>query len=76
MLTKRDAWQRIVEVNPPELPDMPHLLLEGVWDNVLVTDNVFGRIRVSPYAFGARVAHDALSVNPTVVNEAAYWWRA
>lgn len=67
MLTKTDTWQRIVEVNPPELPDLRHLLLEGVWDNVLVTDNVFGRIRVSPYAFSARVTHDAPSVHPTVV---------
>ena len=32
-----------------------------------MTDNVFGRIRVSPYAFSARVAHDSPSVHPTGV---------
>jgi 5,10-methylenetetrahydrofolate reductase len=57
----------IAEVNPPDLPNMSHLLLDGVWENVLVTDNVFGRIRVSPYAFSARLTHDAPSVTPTVV---------
>jgi 5,10-methylenetetrahydrofolate reductase len=67
MLTTGEGWRRIVEVNPPEMPDMRHLLLDGVWDDVLVTDNVFGRIRVSPYAFGARIAHDVPSVHPTVV---------
>jgi len=34
---------------------------------VLVTDNVFGKIRVSPYAYAARVALEAPSVHPTVV---------
>ena len=67
MLTESDTRRRIVEINPPELPDVRHLLLEGVWDNVLVTNNVFGRIRVAPYAFSARIAHDAPSVHPTVV---------
>ncbi len=32
-----------------------------------MTDNVFGKIRVSPYAFAARITHDAPSVAPTVV---------
>lgn len=58
---------KIAEVNPPELPDMSHLLLEGAWDHVLITDNVFGHIRVSPYAFSARLTHDTPSVVPTVV---------
>jgi 5,10-methylenetetrahydrofolate reductase len=67
VLTKGDGWRRIGEVNPPELPDDRHLALDGVWSDVLVTDNVFGRIRVSPYAFGARIAHDVPSVHPTIV---------
>jgi 5,10-methylenetetrahydrofolate reductase len=29
---------------------------------VLVTDNVFGRIRVSPYAYSVRITHDVPSV--------------
>jgi len=67
MLTSRDRFRRIVEVNPPELPDSSHLLLEGAWNDVMVTDNVFGKIRVSPYAFAARITHDAPSVSPTIV---------
>ena len=67
MLTEGPDWQLIAEVNPPELPDMSHLLLDGTWTNVLITDNVFGRIRVSPYAFAARITHDLPSVHPTVV---------
>lgn len=67
MLTKRTDWVRIAEVNPPELPEMSHLLLEGTWEHVLITDNVFGKIRVSPYAFAARITHDVPGVRPTVV---------
>lgn len=67
MLTACDRFARVVEVNPPELPNMSHLLLEGAWDNLLVTDNVFGKIRVSPYAFAARITHDVPSAEPTVV---------
>lgn len=67
MLTTTDGWLRIAEVNPPELPEMSHLLLDNAWKNVLVTDNVFGKIRVSPYAFAARITHDVPSVCPTVV---------
>lgn len=66
MLTLRDRWLRIAEVNPPELPDESHRNLTG-WTNVLVTDNVFGRIRVSPFAFSARITHDTPHVDPTVV---------
>jgi len=67
MLTDNPDWTEIVEVNPPDLPDMSHLLLEGAWSHVLVTDNVFGKIRVSPYAYSARITHDVPSVHPTVV---------
>lgn len=66
MLTSRRGWVRIAEVNPPELPDLSHRNLTG-WTNVMVTDNVFGRIRVSPYAFSARITHDTPHVDPTVV---------
>jgi 5,10-methylenetetrahydrofolate reductase len=67
MLTKAEGWLRIVEVNPPELPNMQHRSLSPAWSHVLVTDNVFGRIRVSPYAFSARITHDTPDVHPTVV---------
>lgn len=67
MLTRSEGFRRIVEINPPELPNMSHLLLDGAWDNVLVTDNVFGKIRVSPYAFAARITHDVPTAVPTIV---------
>ncbi len=67
MLTRADRFVRAVEVNPPDLPNMSHLLLDGAWQHVVVTDNVFGRIRVSPYAFAARITHDVPSASPTVV---------
>jgi 5,10-methylenetetrahydrofolate reductase len=68
MLTASDRpWRLIAEVNPPELPDQSHILLDQAWSHVLVTDNVFGKIRVSPYAYAARITHDVPSVHPTVV---------
>jgi len=67
MIGAHDGWVEIAEVNPPTYPDMSHLLLEGAWERVLVTDNVFGKIRVSPYAYAARLTHDVPSVRPTVV---------
>ena len=67
MLTRNDGWVQVAEVNPPELPGMDHLALTDKWDHVLVTDNVFGKIRVSPYAFAARLTHDVPDVEPTVV---------
>lgn len=57
----------MVEVNPPRLPSMTHLELKGRWANVLITDNPFKQVRVSPYAFAARIAHDVPDVRPTVV---------
>lgn len=67
MLTANRDWRRIAEVNPPELPNNRHRALSPAWSHVLVTDNVFGRIRVSPYAFSARITHDTPDVHPTVV---------
>lgn len=67
MLTANPEWRRIAEINPPELPDLRHRRLSPYWSHVLVTDNVFGRIRVSPYAFSARITHDTPEVHPTVV---------
>jgi 5,10-methylenetetrahydrofolate reductase len=67
MLTEAGRWLRIAEVNPPELPNLQHQSLSPAWSHVLVTDNVFGRIRVSPYAFSARITHDTPDVHPTVV---------
>lgn len=68
-LLLRDAtgFPIVAEVNPPELPEWNHAALEGCWERVLVTDNPFGTIRVSPYAYAARITHDAPSVGPTVV---------
>jgi 5,10-methylenetetrahydrofolate reductase len=67
MLTSAGRWLRIAEVNPPEYPDLRHRSLSPAWTHVVVTDNVFGRIRVSPYAFSARITHDTPDVEPTVV---------
>jgi len=67
VLTSNQGWVRIAEVNPPELPDMTHRALEGTWSHVMVTDNVFGKIRMSPYAYAARITHDVPTVHPTVV---------
>ncbi len=67
MLSETNGWVTIAEVNPPTLPNMSHRNLDGVWSHVLLTDNVMGKIRVSPYAFGARITHDVPSVHPTVV---------
>lgn len=67
MLTRETEWLRIAEINPPELPEMRHHDLFPAWRHVLVTDNVFGRIRLSPYAFSARITHDVPHVHPTVV---------
>ena len=67
MLIESSDWLRIAEINPPELPNLQHRSLSPSWSHVLVTDNVFGRIRVSPYAFSARITHDTPDVHPTVV---------
>lgn len=57
----------LAEVNPPLLPSDEHHRLDGRWTNVLVTDNPFRQVRVSPYAYAARITHDVPSVRPTVV---------
>jgi hypothetical protein len=67
MLVGHDHFVTAAEINPPELPDSDHLLLDGTWDHVVVTDNVFGRVRVSPYSYAARITHDIPRVSPTVV---------
>jgi 5,10-methylenetetrahydrofolate reductase len=67
LLTHEQGWVRIAEVNPPELPEARHHDLFPAWRHVLVTDNVFGKIRLSPYAFSARITHDVPHVHPTVV---------
>jgi methionine synthase / methylenetetrahydrofolate reductase(NADPH) len=67
MLSAPTGWVEMVEVNPPLLPDMTHLALKGRWDRVLITDNPFKQVRVSPYAYAARITHDVANVRPTVV---------
>src|SRR6476660_4303534 len=67
MLSERGEWAEIVEVNPPLLPSMTHRELDGRWRQVLITDNPFKEVRVSPYAFAARITHDVPEVRPTVV---------
>jgi 5,10-methylenetetrahydrofolate reductase len=66
-LSGSGGWNDIIEVNPPHLPSLTHLRLRGRWANVLVTDNPFKQVRVSPYAYAARIAHDVPEVRPTVV---------
>jgi len=67
MLSERGDWVEMVEVNPPRLPSMTHRDLKGRWRKVLITDNPFKEVRVSPYAFAARITHDVDHVRPTVV---------
>jgi len=67
MLAAPPGWVEMVEVNPPRLPSMTHLELRDRWQNVLITDNPFKQVRVSPYAFAARITHDVPGVRPTVV---------
>ena len=67
MLSERGEWVEMVEVNPPLLPSMTHRQLDGRWRQVLITDNPFKQVRVSPYAFAARITHDVDGVRPTVV---------
>ena len=67
MLSAPAGWVEVVEVNPPRLPDMSHQGLNGRWDHVLITDNPFKQVRVSPYAYAARITHDIDHVQPTVV---------
>jgi 5,10-methylenetetrahydrofolate reductase len=67
MLSAPAGWVEMVEVNPPRLPDMTHMDLQGRWDHVLITDNPFKQVRVSPYAYAARITHDVDHLSPTVV---------
>jgi 5,10-methylenetetrahydrofolate reductase len=67
MLSRPREWVEMVEINPPRLPNMMHLELHGRWHDVLITDNPFKQVRVSPYAFAARITHDVPEVRPTVV---------
>ena len=67
LLSAPTGWVEMVEVNPPRLPSLTHLQLRGRWRNVLITDNPFKQVRVSPYAFAARITHDVPHVRPTVV---------
>jgi 5,10-methylenetetrahydrofolate reductase len=67
VLSAPDGWVEMVEVNPPRLPDMTHRALRGRWERVLITDNPFKQVRVSPYAYAARITHDVDKVRPTVV---------
>ena len=67
MLSAPDEWIELAEVNPPRLPNMTHRQLDGRWTDVLITDNPFKQVRVSPYAFAARITHDVPSIRPTVV---------
>ena len=67
MLSTPTEWVEMVEINPPRLPSMMHLELRGRWRDVLITDNPFKQVRLSPYAFAARITHDIPGVRPTVV---------
>jgi 5,10-methylenetetrahydrofolate reductase len=67
VLSQAGGWTEMVELNPPRLPSMTHLDLRDRWRNVLITDNPFKQVRLSPYAFAARITHDVPDVRPTVV---------
>ncbi len=67
MLSLPGAWIEMVEVNPPALPSMLHLELRDRWRHVVISDNPFKQVRVSPYAFAARITHDVPEVRPIVV---------
>jgi 5,10-methylenetetrahydrofolate reductase len=67
MLSEPSGWEEMVEINPPRLPGMLHGGLRDRWRRVLITDNPFKQVRVSPYAFAARITHDVPEVRPTVV---------
>jgi 5,10-methylenetetrahydrofolate reductase len=67
MLSQPRDWVEMVEINPPRVPGTTHLQLHGRWRDVLITDNPFKQVRVSPYAFAARITHDVPDVRPTVV---------
>jgi len=67
VLSSPNSWVEMVEVNPPRLPGSTHLQLRDRWKRVLITDNPFKQVRVSPYAFAARITHDVPGVQPTVV---------
>jgi 5,10-methylenetetrahydrofolate reductase len=67
MLSRPSGWEEMVEINPPRLPGMLHTRLRDRWRRVLITDNPFKQVRVSPYAFAARITHDVPDVSPTVV---------
>lgn len=64
-LSSPDRFLTIAEVTPPEYADPAHLAIS--WRHVIVTDNPFRAVRVSPYAFSARITHDSPAVRPTVV---------
>jgi len=65
-LSDPDAFLELAEVNPPHFPDATHNALAGKWRHVVITDNVFRQVRVSPYALAARITHDAPDVTPTI----------
>jgi len=66
-LSDPGEWVEMVEINPPLLPSMLHTELRHGWRRVLITDNPFKQVRVSPFAFAARITHDVPEVRPTVV---------
>ena len=65
-LSDPPAFLELAEVNPPRFPDTTHTELAGRWSHVVVTDNVFRQVRVSPYALAARITHDVPDVTPTI----------
>jgi len=65
-LSDPEGFLELAEVNPPRFPDSTHTELAGRWRHVVITDNVFRQVRVSPYALAARITHDAPDVTPTI----------
>jgi methylenetetrahydrofolate reductase (NADPH) len=65
-LSDPSGFLELAEVNPPRFPDLMHQQLAGRWRHVVITDNVFRQVRVSPYALAARITHDVPGVTPTI----------
>lgn len=65
-LSAPESFLELAEVNPPRFPNDQHHALDGRWPHVVITDNVFRQVRVSPYALAARITHDIPAVTPTV----------
>lgn len=67
-LSEPSRFRIVAEVSPPRQPNtQQHQELASIWTNVLVTDRPMSSVRVSAYAYGARITHDVPALEPTIV---------